>query len=165
MPVLTVSSVTLADRCSVVFGARASRPLLDKLLDHPWDGDEVVVWKLDRLGRNSGILLTLIPALEHRDVHFRSAAEGISTTGPIGKVILTVIFAFGQLERDQLSERTSHRSLCSSPAGLRPKSPGHRPCRRREDHLGQPRHRLLLPEHRKQRSALTMTAASTVEEC
>lgn len=66
MPVLTVSSVTLAATYSDVFGTRANRPELDKLLDHPWDGDEVVVWKLDRVGRNSGILLALIPALEHR---------------------------------------------------------------------------------------------------
>uniref|UniRef100_UPI00373547E1 recombinase family protein n=1 Tax=Arthrobacter pityocampae TaxID=547334 RepID=UPI00373547E1 len=69
-------------------------------------GDEVVVWKLDRLGRNTRNLLALIDDLEQRGVHFRSVTEGISTTGPMGRAMLTVMSAFAQLERDQLAERT-----------------------------------------------------------
>lgn len=89
-----------------VSGTRASRPELDKLLDHLREGDEVVVWKLDRLGRNTRNLLALIDDLEQRGVHFRSVTEGISTTGPMGRAMLTVMSAFAQLERDQLAERT-----------------------------------------------------------
>ena len=89
-----------------VSGTRASRPELDKLLDHLRAGDEVVVWKLDRLGRNTRNLLALIDDLEGRGVHFRSVTEGISTTGPMGRAMLTVMSAFAQLERDQLAERT-----------------------------------------------------------
>ncbi|THJ64818.1 recombinase family protein [Arthrobacter echini] len=98
--------------CSRIFtdhgvsGTRASRPELDKLLDHLRAGDEVVVWKLDRLGRNTRNLLALIDDLEQRGVHFRSVTEGISTTGPMGRAMLTVMSAFAQLERDQLAERT-----------------------------------------------------------
>lgn len=86
-----------------VSGTRASRPELDKLLDHLREGDEVVVWKLDRLGRNTRNLLALIDDLEHRGVHFRSVTEGISTTGSMGRAMLTVMSAFAQLERDQLA--------------------------------------------------------------
>jgi DNA invertase Pin-like site-specific DNA recombinase len=89
-----------------VIGRRASRPDLGKLLEHLRGGDEVVVWKLDRLGRNTRNLLTLIDDLEHRGVHFRSVTEGISTTGPVGRAMLTVMSAFAQLERHQLAERT-----------------------------------------------------------
>lgn len=89
-----------------VSGLRANRPEVDKMLDHLRDGDEVVVWKLDRLGRNTRNLLALIDDLEHRGVHFRSVTEGISTTGPMGRAMLTVMSAFAQLERDQLAERT-----------------------------------------------------------
>jgi DNA invertase Pin-like site-specific DNA recombinase len=89
-----------------VSGTRASRPELDKMLEHLRDSDEVVVWKLDRLGRNTRHLLALIDDLEHRGVHFRSVTEGISTTGPMGRAVLTVMSAFAQLERDQLAERT-----------------------------------------------------------
>ena len=98
--------------CSRIFtdhgvsGTKASRPELDKLLDHLRSGDEVVVWKLDRLGRNTRNLLALIDDLERRGVHFRSVTEGISTTGPMGRAMLTVMSAFAQLERDQLAERT-----------------------------------------------------------
>ncbi|MHA7181287.1 recombinase family protein [Arthrobacter sp. MDB2-24] len=90
-----------------VSGTKASRPELDKLLDHLRKGDEVVVWKLDRLGRNTRNLLALIDDLEQKGVHFRSVTEGISTTGPMGRAMLTVMSAFAQLERDQLAERTS----------------------------------------------------------
>ncbi|MHA7219229.1 recombinase family protein [Arthrobacter sp. MDT1-48-3] len=89
-----------------VSGTTASRPELDKLLDHLRTGDEVVVWKLDRLGRNTRNLLALIDDLESRGVHFRSVTEGISTTGPMGRAMVTVMSAFAQLERDQLAERT-----------------------------------------------------------
>jgi DNA invertase Pin-like site-specific DNA recombinase len=65
-----------------------------------------VVWKLDRLGRNTPNLLALIDDLERRGVHFRSVTEGISTTGPMGRAMLTVMSAFAQLVRDQLAEWT-----------------------------------------------------------
>lgn len=89
-----------------VSGTRANRPELDKMLDHLREGDEVVVWKLDRLGRNTRNLLALIDGLEGRGVHFRSVTEGIITTGSMGRATLTVKSAFAQLERDQLAERT-----------------------------------------------------------
>jgi DNA invertase Pin-like site-specific DNA recombinase len=86
--------------------SRASWPELDKMLDYLRDGDEVVVWKLDRLGRNTRKLLALIDELERRGVHFRSVTERISTTGSMGRAMLTVMSAFAQLECDQLAERT-----------------------------------------------------------
>ncbi|MDR6794789.1 DNA invertase Pin-like site-specific DNA recombinase [Pseudarthrobacter oxydans] len=95
--------------CGLIFtdhgvsGSSASRPELDNMLDHLRDGDEVVVWKLDRVGRNTRNLLVLIDDLKHRGVQFRSVTEGISTTGPMGKAMLTVMSAFAQLERDQLA--------------------------------------------------------------
>ncbi|WP_334683902.1 recombinase family protein [Arthrobacter sp. CAN_A214] len=51
-------------------------------------------------------MLALIDDLEQRGVHFRSVTEGISTTGSMGRAMLTVMSAFAQLERDQLAERT-----------------------------------------------------------
>ena len=65
-----------------------------------------VIWKLDRLGRNTKNLLELVEQLEAKGVTFRSLTEGISTTGPMGKAMLTIMSAFAQLERDTLAERT-----------------------------------------------------------
>lgn len=89
-----------------VSGTQAKRPELEKLLEHARAGDELVVWKLDRLGRNARHLLELVDSLEPRGVHFRSLTEGLATTGSMGKAMLTVMSAFAQLERDQLAERT-----------------------------------------------------------
>lgn len=90
------------------------------LVDHPRNGDEVVVWKLDRLGRNTRNLLALIDDLYRRGVHFCSVTEGISTTGPMVKAMLTVMSAFAQLERGQLAERT--RAGMAAAAEHRPKA-------------------------------------------
>jgi DNA invertase Pin-like site-specific DNA recombinase len=99
-------------RCDRIFteqgvsGTRASRPELDKMLDHLRKGEELVIWKLDRLGRNTRNLLELVEQLEEKGVTFRSLTEGISTTGPMSKAMLTIMSAFAQLERDTLAERT-----------------------------------------------------------
>ncbi|MDR7161761.1 recombinase family protein [Arthrobacter sp. BE255] len=120
-----------------VSGSSASRPELDKMLEHLRDGDEVVVWKLDRLGRNTRNLLALIDDLERRGVHFRSVTEGISTTGPMGRAMLTVMSAFAQLERDQLVERTRAGMAAAAEhgrkAGRREVTAGHAKVKRARD--------------------------------
>lgn len=91
---------------SGVSGAKASRPQLDAMLDHLRDGDTVVIWKFDRLGRNTRNMLELIETIEARGCDFESLTEKIDTSGPMGKAMLTIMSAFAQLERDQLRERT-----------------------------------------------------------
>ncbi|MET4099836.1 DNA invertase Pin-like site-specific DNA recombinase [Agrococcus sp. UYP10] len=89
-----------------VSGTLASRPRLDALLDRLEDGDEVVAWKLDRMGRNTRNVLDLIEQITQKGATFRSLTEGITTTGPMGKAMLTIMSAFAQLERDTMLERT-----------------------------------------------------------
>lgn len=89
-----------------VSGTLANRPRLDALLDRLDDGDEVVVWKLDRLGRNTRNVLELIETIKSKGATFRSLTEGISTGGPMGEAMLTIMTAFAQLEHDTLIERT-----------------------------------------------------------
>lgn len=89
-----------------VSGTRASRPRLDALLDRLEAGDEVVAWKLDRMGRNTRNVLELVETITERGATFRSLTEGITTTGPMGRAMLTIMSAFAQLERDTIVERT-----------------------------------------------------------
>lgn len=89
-----------------VSGKDASRPQLDAMLDHLREGDTVIIWKFDRLGRNTRNLLELIEAIEFKGCGFESLTEKIDTTGPMGKAMLTIMSAFAQLERDTISERT-----------------------------------------------------------
>ncbi|RFA07945.1 invertase [Subtercola boreus] len=89
-----------------VSGTLASRPELDKCLDYLRAGDTLLVWKLDRLGRNTRHTLALLDDLAEREINFRSLTEGIDTSGAMGRAMITVIAAFAQLERDTLIERT-----------------------------------------------------------
>ncbi|MBM4470294.1 recombinase family protein [Rhodococcus hoagii] len=89
-----------------VSGTRAARPQLDAVLDYLREGDTLVVWKLDRLGRNTRHVLEVVDELNERGVGFRSLTEGLATDGAMGKVMLTIIAAFAQLERDMMIERT-----------------------------------------------------------
>ena len=89
-----------------VSGSIASRPEFDKALERLEAGDTLVVWKLDRLGRNTKNVLGVIEDLMSRDIGFRSLTEGLDTNGPMGKAMITVMAAFAELERSTMLERT-----------------------------------------------------------
>lgn len=89
-----------------VSGARADRPGLGEALAFLRDGDTLVVWKLDRLGRSMTHLLQVVADLERRGVGFRSLTESIDTTTPAGRLVFHVFSALGQFERDLIRERT-----------------------------------------------------------
>jgi DNA invertase Pin-like site-specific DNA recombinase len=89
-----------------VSGSLASRPGLDALIEYAREGDAVVVWKLDRLGRSVRNTLALITILAEKGVGFRSITEQIDTSGPMGRALLTIVLAFAELERDTIRERT-----------------------------------------------------------
>lgn len=84
----------------------SARPGLDACLDHLHVGDVLTVWKLDRLGRNTQHVLTVVDDLMSRGIGFRSITEGLHTEGAMGKAMLTIMAAFAQLERDAMIERT-----------------------------------------------------------
>jgi len=67
-----------------VSGAKAERPGLTAALEFLRDGDVLVVWRLDRLGRSLPHLIEVVSTLEARGVGFRSLTENIDTTTPGG---------------------------------------------------------------------------------
>jgi DNA invertase Pin-like site-specific DNA recombinase len=90
-----------------VSGTVADRPELAKALDRLDKGDTFVVWKLDRLGRNTKNVLAVIEDLIDRGVTFKSLTEQIDlSAGPMGKAMLTILAAFAELERATMVERT-----------------------------------------------------------
>ncbi len=91
------------DRAS---GARADRPGLEQALAYVRQGDVLVVWKLDRLGRSLPHLIDTARDLERRGVGLQSLTEQIDTTTPGGRLIFHVFGALGQFERDLIRERT-----------------------------------------------------------
>src|SRR5512132_3598747 len=87
-------------------GAKAERIGLDEALSHLRDGDSLVVWRLDRLGRSLKHLIETITALDNRQVGFKSITEAIDTTTSGGKLIFHIFGALAEFERDIIKERT-----------------------------------------------------------
>lgn len=165
-----------------VSGTRASRPELDRMLDRLSRGDEVVVWKLDRLGRNTRNLLELLDTFKAKGIKFRSLRDGITTDpdtelgGAMAQAMITIISAFAQLERDQLSERTRAGMAAAAANGRRPgrrevtsaepkvrrgtgaQGPGPPASRHRKGHRRRTGNRLPLPE-----PGIRMTACPGLE--
>ena len=90
----------------VASGARAHRPELDHMLDLLREGDAVVVWKLDRLGRSMRNLVDLMTMFDERGVRFRSLTESIDTSTPGGTLVFNIFGSLAQFERDLIRERT-----------------------------------------------------------
>lgn len=83
------------------------RPAFRALLDHARAGDEIVAWRLDRVGRNARAVLALVEdELVPRNVSLRTLSDGISTAGTTGKLVLTILAAVAEMEREVLRERT-----------------------------------------------------------
>jgi DNA invertase Pin-like site-specific DNA recombinase len=109
-PALQHDALAAAD-CVRVFTDRASGALderveLARVLDHAREGDTVVVWRLDRLGRSLRHLVDTIAALERRGIGFRSLSESIDTTTPGGKLVFHIFAALAEFEQDLIRERT-----------------------------------------------------------
>lgn len=90
----------------VASGARARRPELDHMLDLLREGDTVVVWKLDRLGRSMRNLVDLMATFDERGVRFRSLTESMDTSTPGGTLVFNIFGSLAQFERDLIRERT-----------------------------------------------------------
>jgi DNA invertase Pin-like site-specific DNA recombinase len=90
-----------------VSGAKTERPGLGACLAKLQQGDTLVVWRLDRLGRSMHHLVELIEELRNRGIGFRSVSDGlIDTTSPSGELIFHIFSALAQFERRLVQERT-----------------------------------------------------------
>jgi DNA invertase Pin-like site-specific DNA recombinase len=91
-----------ADKAS---GARDDRPGLKACLAWLKEGDALVVWKLDRLGRSLPHLLSIITDFRTRGIAFRSLTEAMDTTTPHGELMFSMFGALAQYERALTCER------------------------------------------------------------
>ena len=88
-------------------GTKSSRPELDRLLDKLRNGDTVVIESLSRLGRSTKDLLALVEHFEKQGVVLISLKESIDISTPTGKLLVTVLSALCQFERDLTVQRTN----------------------------------------------------------
>ena len=87
-------------------GVKAERPGLRQALTYLREGDTLVVWRLDRLGRSLTDLIARMAELRQRNVGFKSLHESIDTTSPAGKLQFHIFSALAEFERDLIRERT-----------------------------------------------------------
>jgi DNA invertase Pin-like site-specific DNA recombinase len=90
-------------------GRRDDRPGLASCLKALREGDTLVVWKLDRLGRNLHHLVTTVHELTARGVGLKvltGQGAAVDTTTPTGKLVFGIFAALAEFERELISERT-----------------------------------------------------------
>ncbi|MUG82056.1 recombinase family protein [Commensalibacter melissae] len=97
--------------CDIIYedkisGTKIDRPELSKALSYLREGDTLIVWKLDRLGRSIKHLIEIVNNLENRKISFKSLTENIDTTTSSGKFIFHLFGALAQFEKDLIQERT-----------------------------------------------------------
>jgi DNA invertase Pin-like site-specific DNA recombinase len=109
-------SKTFSDTMS---GARDDRPGLASLMDYVREGDTVVVWKLDRLGRNTLHILETVKALTDRGVTLISTTDGIDSSTAAGRMMIGVLGSLAEYERELTRERTALKRASSRANGTK----------------------------------------------
>ena len=89
-----------------ISGSRAERPGLTKALEMLREGDTLVVWKLDRLGRSVKNLVDLVGELHQQGIQFKNLTDAIDTGTPSGRFFFHVMASLAEMERELTVERT-----------------------------------------------------------
>lgn len=90
-----------------ISGANKDRPELQRMLKEIVEGDEVIVWKLDRLGRSLSDLVHVVNELQEKRVGFRCVQDSfIDTTTPQGRLVFGIFASLAEFERNIIRERT-----------------------------------------------------------
>ena len=100
-----------SSNCDKIFqekasGAKADRPELTKLLEHVREGDTVVIWKLDRLGRSLTHLIDVVNQLESKGAGLVSLNDPVDTTTAQGRLVFRIFASLAEFERELIRERT-----------------------------------------------------------
>lgn len=99
-----------------VSGAKAERKGLDQCLASLQEGDTLIVWRIDRLGRSLAHLVSVVTNLQEKGVAFKSLKDGaIDTTTASGELVFNIFAVLSQFERRLIQERT-HAGLKSARA-------------------------------------------------
>ena len=89
-----------------VTGVKADRPGLNLALTHLRDGDTLIVWRLDRLGRSLKHLIETVTTLKEQGISFKSLTENIDTSTATGTLVFQIFGALAEFERNLIKERT-----------------------------------------------------------
>jgi DNA invertase Pin-like site-specific DNA recombinase len=102
-----------------ISGARDDRLGLAALLDYVRPGHTVVVWKLDRLGRNMIHILQTVKELTEQGITLVSTTDGIDSSTAAGRMMIGVLGSLAEYERELVIERTALKRQASRANGTR----------------------------------------------
>jgi len=88
-------------------GANPKRSGLKKALEALEKGDTLVVWRLDRLGRSMRQLIDTVEEIQKQGAHLKSVNEAIDTSTATGRMLLHVLGALAEFERETIRERVT----------------------------------------------------------
>ena len=88
-------------------GKNTDRPGLERLLNRAEEGDEIFCTKLDRLGRNTLDMITIVEELHGKGASVTFIDDNLTTAGDMGYMLITILSAVAQAERARILERTN----------------------------------------------------------
>ncbi|MFP3591967.1 recombinase family protein [Chryseobacterium sp. SIMBA_038] len=90
-----------------ISGATKNRPELDKMIEQFRKGDELYVWRLDRLGRSLKNIIDLVLSLSDKGIIIKGLVEGVDTSTINGRLFLNLMASLAEYERELIRERTN----------------------------------------------------------
>ena len=90
-----------------ISGATKNRPELDKMIEQFRKGDELYVWRLDRLGRSLKNIIDLVLSLNDKGIIIKGLMEGVDTSTLNGRLFLNIMASLAEYERELIRERTN----------------------------------------------------------
>jgi DNA invertase Pin-like site-specific DNA recombinase len=99
-------------------GKNDDREGLQKLLARAESGDEVIVTKLDRLGRNTLDMIQIVEGLKEKGADVTFLDDNLTTKGDVGYMLITILSAVAQAERGRILERTNEGRKAAMDKGI-----------------------------------------------
>ncbi len=90
-----------------ISGATKERPQLDAMISQLREGDTIVVWKLDRLGRSLKNIIDLVLDFNEKKVIVKGLTDGVDTSTTNGRLFLNIMASLAEYERELIRERTN----------------------------------------------------------
>ena len=103
----------------VMSGARDDRPGFAECLKYLRDGDTLIVWRLDRLGRNMRSIVNTIHDLTERGITLRSLQDGVDTSTSTGRMVAGILTSIAEYERELVRERTALKLAHARKSGVK----------------------------------------------
>lgn len=90
-----------------ISGATKNRPELDKMIEQFREGDELYVWRLDRLGRSLKHIIDMVLSLNEKGIIIKGLVDGVDTSTINGRLFLNLMASLSEYERELIRERTN----------------------------------------------------------